>query len=271
MIDTHGHLNLLDDASVGPVIERCRDQGVQAIVMPGTNLADSERAMQLAGRYARYLFPAVGLHPTNIPSDLAGPDADDVLKGFQQLLTVGQGGIRAVGEIGFDFYQPGPTIETQTTVVAGFLALAKAHDLPVIFHCRAARIAPDQPAGPNPYQLALDVIRSYPDRPFVVHCFQGSIQDVATICAADGHISLTATITYTDRPEVVDVVRAIPLDRLMIETDTPFLSPPPYRGTPNEPWRVRLVAERIAEMQGITLAEVLQVTTKTARQFFHLP
>lgn len=267
MIDTHGHVNLLAESLVRPVIERCRRQGVTAIVMPGTNLADSRRALELAKAYPDYLFPAVGLHPTNILQK----HLSDLIGDFEALIREHRPIIRALGEVGYDFYHPGADLATQARIVAGFVRLATSFALPMIFHCRARRTTLDTDEGPNPYQLVLEVVLPHPSLRFVMHCFQGSVSDVEAIIEAGGHISLTATITYTNRPEVVDVVRAIPLDRLMIETDTPFLSPPPDRGKPNEPWRVRAVAERIADLRGLPVEEILARTTLTARQFFTLP
>lgn len=280
LIDTHGHLNFEAFTETWEeVANRSWAAGLAAIVMPSAQLPTSRRAIELAKRQPSRLFAAVGLHPTHVPP--AGLDPHDPVfheQKFEQfdadtyteLARARE--VVAIGEVGLDTYRTAESLAEQEAVLASFLQIARLINKPVILHCRAAKKPGDPVAGVDPHDRLIEQLDRLADRPrFVVHCYQGSVAQAQRYLAFGGLISFTGTITYSDAPAVADVVRVVPLNRLMLETDSPYLSPVPYRGEPNEPWKVAEVARRVAAIKGTSAEEVIAATTATARHFFGLP
>ncbi len=308
LIDTHGHLNFAAFTDTWQtVLAVSKERGVVGVVMPGSQLATSERAIELARLEPGVLSAAVGLHPTHIApivesKNLEGRGKNQTEKfevfDFQRYLELARlPEVVAIGEVGLDTYrvqnqnaeikhQNGngdftieDVLKTQTEVLAGFIRIAQAVNKPMILHCRGQKKPGGRPP-PTAYSLELDpherlisILSAIPEqlRPkFVVHCYQGTVEQAGRYLALGGLISFTGTITYSDDAAVTQVVRAVPLARLMIETDSPYLSPVPYRGETNEPWKVIEVARRIGELKGIDLATVAASTLATAEGFFGL-
>lgn len=267
LFDSHGHLNLSTFAETWQeVLDRSLAQGVVGIVMPGTDLETSTRAVKLAQADPSHLFAGVGLHPTDSQTELAEIN----FAAYEKL--AGKSAVVAIGEVGLETYRIEPDdLVRQEKIFNEFLAIAQRLSKPLIIHIRGSRTPVEPIVGPNPYERMIEMLRQASPRPeFVIHCYQGTKEQAQEFLNLGGFISLTGTITYSDHSSVTEVVASIPLERLLIETDSPFLSPAPHRGEQNEPWKVSFVAERVAVLKGLSLAEVAMVTTKNAQKFFKI-
>lgn len=304
LIDTHGHLNFGAFAETWEeVADRARNHGVIAVVMPGSQYPTSVRSVDLARERRGFLFAAVGLHPTHVVPRFAAGNSQLAITDqekfedfdFDRYLVLAQRPeVVAIGEVGLDSYRSpnlesgilnlGDWIYEQELVLQGFTEIAQQVKKPMILHCRGqkkpnakSRLPTGEAVISNfdfdPHTRLIKILAGMPDgkRPrFVVHCYQGTVTQAEHYLALGGLISLTGTITYSDDPAVTEVVRAVPLDRLMLETDSPYLSPMPYRGEQNEPWKVVEVARRVATLRGVDVESVAHQTTVNARDFFAL-
>ncbi len=254
LVDTHVHLDLIDDGRGTPeVLDRARQQGVTALVTVGIDLSSSERAVDFAKQYPR-VFAAIGIHPNDA-------------KGFGQgansaLLDLAKDDkVVAWGEIGLDYYRNRTPVAMQHKVFEAQLESAASLGLPVIIHDRDA------------HDDCLAIIRSFLKTSTlegVFHCFSGDKVFARKVLDLGFNISVTGVVTFPKAEQLVEVVSFVPMDRLMIETDSPFLSPVPFRGKINEPARVRIVAEKIAQIKDMPLEEVAEWTTRNAKGLFGL-
>ena len=265
MVDTHAHLDFPRfDADRPVVIERARAAGVAVILNAGTDVQSSRRAVKLAADYDS-VYAAVGMHPHDAKK-LDGA----ALAQLRDLAR--RPGVVAVGEIGLDFYRDRSPRDVQRRAFQAQLAWAARLGKPVIIHDRDAHdeimaILTDWVAGLSNSPLTGNGNRSAA-RLGVLHTFSGDLAMAEEAMALGFYISISGPVTYRNARQLPGIVRALPLDRLLVETDCPFLAPHPYRGKRNEPAYVRLVAERIAEIKGISLDEVAQATTANAQHLF---
>ncbi len=281
-IDTHAHVNFnafKDDAE--EVIRRSLDNDTWMILV-GSEFKTSSRALHYANKYEKGVYAAVGLHPIHLEENPVDsqetensynfvPRHEDFDYGSYEKLAKFEK-VVAIGEIGLDYYHLDPTKDItavkkkQHLVFAQQLLLARSLDLPVIIHCRQA------------HDDLLEILEEFKkeygsiiptDRPWgVIHCFSGD-EDLAWKYFKLGLlISFTGLITFSQKWD--DLIRKIPLDRIMIETDTPYMTPEPYRGERNEPVLVQYVAKRIAEIKNLKIEKVAEVTSETARQLFRI-
>ncbi len=250
-VDTHCHLDFadfLDDRDA--VVENALRQGVQAMVNVGSSLSGSEDAVALSCRYG-CVFASVGIHPHDASAYNAGARNRLAELGRREKVV-------AVGEIGLDYYRMLAPKSAQRAAFEGQLGLAQELGLPVIIHTRQADTD------------TLEILASRRPVRAVVHCFSGDTHFLGRCLEAGLFISFTANITYAGAGALREVVAAAPLERIMLETDAPFLAPQGMRGRRNDPSAVIRVAEEIASVQKRDLAEVAQMTTRTARAFFNL-
>ncbi len=256
MIDTHAHLTWSTfDGQVADVVQRASEAGIRAILDLGTNVNTSRRCRTHAHTYDSVWFGA-GIHPN---------DAGEANTGDLELISALAFDDRcvAIAEIGLDFYRDHTEPEIQEKWFRDLLDLAKEMDKPVVIHDRKA---------------SADIIRVLDDMNFngndgpggVFHCFAGDVEMVDEVLKRGFHISFTGNITYkkSDRPEIAKLV---PLDRLMLETDSPFLAPVPRRGRTNEPANIPYIAAMVAKVHGVDLETVVHETTKAAVSLFDLP
>ena len=254
MIDSHAHLYFDSfDPDRDEVLRRAREAGVAAIINIGIDVPSSEKALALSRDHAD-LRAAVGLHPTSRIDDL-----DAALARIEELARNGGDRVVAIGEIGLDYYWKDVEPEAQKERLRRQLLLARKLGLPVIFHCRDAI---DDLLG------ILEAAEALP--PGVFHCFAGNAGHAARALALGFHISFAGNVTYPKASELVEAARATPLDRLLLETDSPFLSPKPVRGKRNEPAHVAHIRDFLAELKGTTPAEVERATDEAARRLFGL-
>lgn len=261
-IDTHCHLDFPQFAADrSDVIQRALQAGVCQMVVVGADAASSAAAQELAAAYPGVLAATAGIHPHYA----AG--ADDVA--FQELNNLAQEArVRAIGEVGLDYFdhqQPSILVadairQAQQRLLKRCIAVARQQGLPLVLHCRSA--AADM----------LQVIREEIAGKIaaVMHCFSEDRKFLEQILDMGMYVSFTGNITYPKAAGLRDAAAAVPLDRLMLETDAPYLAPQAVRGTRNEPAHVRHIAAAIADLKKISTAEVARATTQNARQFFKL-
>lgn len=282
LIDTHAHLNFnafKDD--VDEVIRRSLDSGTWMILV-GSEAKTSNRALSYANKYERGVYAAVGLHPVHLeggPIDIE--ENNDVYQGIMRVeefdyssyeLLAKFEKVVAIGEIGLDYYHLNPAKNLQLIknkqqdVFVQQLLLARSLDLPVIIHCRQAH--DDLLMILNEFKK--EYVNLIPrNKPWgVVHCFSGDEELAWKYFKIGLLVSFTGLITFSQQWD--DLIRKIPIDKIMIETDSPYMTPNPYRGRRNEPLLVQYVANRIADIRGIKVEKVAEVTTATARSFFQI-
>jgi TatD DNase family protein len=251
-IDTHAHLEMeAFDSDREEVLKRAAEAGLTAIVTDGTTLTDCEKAVALARRYPP-VYAAVGIHP----HEVKGIDAEtyDALR-----VLARQDKVVAIGEIGLDFFYNLSPQEVQLRRFAEQLDLAEELDMPVIIHDREA------------HAETLRILRLRKGRlRGVLHCFSGD-QTMARECLEVGfYLSVAGPVTYRKADQLREVARNVPLDRLLIETDAPYLAPQPHRGKRNEPAYVVETAGCLAEIRGLPVGELIRLTAANARRLFRI-
>ncbi|MCK5061971.1 TatD family hydrolase [Candidatus Parcubacteria bacterium] len=278
LIDTHAHLNLnsfKDDA--GEVIQRALNENTWMINV-GTDLKSSRRALDYANKYERGVYAAVGLHPMHLFRFNAKTDEYDfTTQGeefnydvYEQLAKFPK--VVAIGEVGLDFYHMNigvardEIVSLQKKVLWQQLLLACRLNLPVIIHSRRS------------YDDLVELIKRFrkehrdlmpKDKPWgVVHCFEGNEDDAWRFFNLGLMVSFTGLITFSKRFD--DLIRRLPNEKFMVETDCPFLAPEPCRGRRNEPALVKYIAQHIAEIKNLSLERVAEITTQNARKFFNI-
>ena len=252
VFDTHAHYDSgAFNADRMEVLASMPGQGVELILNPGCELESSHTAVALAGTFP-FVYAAVGVHP----SDCAGWEAG----WLDELRTLAaHPKVKAIGEIGLDYYwKDNPPRELQQEVFSRQLELARELDLPVIVHDREA------------HQDCLSIVRQHPEVRGVYHCYSGSLEDAKVLVKLGWMISFTGTITYKNARKALEVIDYLPMERIMIETDSPYLTPEPFRGKRNDSGKVHLVAEKIAQVKGLEPEEVARVTLDNGRRFFNI-
>ena len=253
LFDTHAHYDAdAFDADRMEVLSSMPDQGVELILNPGCDLKSSQTAVELAERFP-FVYVAVGVHPEECADWNAEHDIP-VLEALAQNPKV-----RAIGEIGLDYHWPeNPPRELQQQAFHAQLDLAEKLNLPVIVHDRDA------------HHDCLEIVRAHPNVTGVYHCYSGGVEDAKTLMKLGWMISFTGSITFKNARRALEVIDLLPLDRMMIETDSPYMSPEPFRGRRNDSGRVHLVAEAIARRKGLDPEEVARITLENGKRFFRI-
>ncbi len=250
LFDTHAHYDARQfDPDREQVLAALPGQGVRLVVDPGCDLPSSRMAVELADRWP-FVYAAVGIHP----EECAGYEPGQ-LEEVRRLAVRPK--VVAIGEIGLDYYWPeNPSRELQRQVFRDQMALAGELDLPVIVHDREA------------HGDSMDIIRAFPKTRGVFHCFSGSVEMARELVDRGWMISFTGVLTYKNARKAVEAAQAVPLDRLMIETDSPYMAPEPHRGKRNQSGYVVHVCQRLAELKGISPEECAWITAKNGCKFF---
>ncbi len=251
LIDTHVHLNNPKlHGRLDEVIENARKVGVEAMIVVGYDRATNHKALSIAHEHS-CIYATVGIHPTDAQKTT---DAD--LKALEKLLDDPR--VVAVGECGLDYYWDKEHKDDQKRVFEHQIRLAKARDLPVVVHMRDAT------------EDTYETLKKHAPLKGVMHCYSGSAEMAMRFVDLGLYISLGGPVTFLNAKTPKEVAKLVPLEKLLIETDAPYLSPHPFRGKTNEPARVKLVAESLADLKSLPLDTVAQATTKNARALFGL-
>ena len=252
LFDTHAHYDSHKfDADRDEVLSALPGQGVELVVNPGCDLESSRKAVALAEQYP-FVYAAVGVHPE---------DCADWQDGHLDELRVlaAHPKVVAIGEIGLDYYwKENPPRELQQRVFHAQLALGLELDLPVIVHDREA------------HGDCMDIVGEFPEVCGVFHCFSGSAEMAKELVRRGWMISFTGVLTYPNARKAVEAAQDVPLDRIMIETDSPYMAPVPHRGKRNHSGYVAYICERLAEIKGISAEDCARITLENGRRFFQI-
>ena len=250
LFDTHAHYDAEQfDQDREAVLAGLPARDVSLVVNPGCDVPTSQAAAELAQVWP-FLYAAVGYHPENCaPYDPAELDV------FRALTKEPK--VAAIGEIGLDYYwEENPPKEHQLRVFRDQMALAEELDLPVIVHDREA------------HADSLAVVREFPRVRGVFHCFSGSAEMARELVKLGWMISFTGVLTYKNARRAVEAAQAVPIDRIMIETDSPYMAPVPRRGERNDSGYVRHVCEKLAEIKELSFEECARITLENGKRFY---
>ena len=253
LFDTHAHY---DDDAFDPdrelLLETLPERGVSLLVNPGCDVESSRKAVSYAKAYP-HVYAAVGIHPENCGDFTAGDI--EVLRQLAQ-----QPKVVAIGEIGLDYYwEENPPRDLQQQVLRQQLALARELALPVIIHDREA------------HADTLSIVREFPGVTGVFHCFSGSPEMARELLQMGWYLGFDGPVTYKNARRAPEVAAVTPVERMLIETDSPYMTPVPYRGKRNDSGYVYLVAEKLAAWKGVTPEELARITTENGKRLFRIP
>lgn len=252
LFDTHAHYDAdAFDADRLELLASMPGLGVELILNPGCDVPSSRAAVELAERFP-FVYAAVGVHPEECGGWTGGE-----LEALRELARHPK--VRAIGEIGLDYYwEENPPRALQREVLHAQLELAEELKLPVIIHDREA------------HGDCLEIVRAHPGVSGVYHCYSGSLEDAKVLVKLGWMLSFTGSITFKNARKAPEIIAWLPMERIMVETDSPYLTPVPYRGKRNDSGYVRLVAEKIAEIKGLDPEEVARITLENGRRFFRI-
>lgn len=251
LIDSHCHLDAKQFDDDRPmVIRRAREAGVGCFLTIGCDVENSRRALGLAATHAD-IFATVGVHPHE-----AAKAADNFIDDLRELAAHPRA--KAIGECGLDYYYDFSPRERQQEVFAAQVDLAKELGLPLVIHVRDA------------WEDCLEILTDKNPQHGVIHCFTGTLENAQASLDLGFHISIPGIVTFKKAGDIPEVVNLVPEDKLLIETDSPYLAPSPHRGKRNEPAFVNFVADKVAELTGRPREQVVQQTGENARRLFDL-
>ena len=249
--DTHAHLDddrFLDDREA--VIKMIKEEGVSLVVNIGASLDSSKDSIALAEKYD-FIYAAVGVHPSDTDK-LTDADLETIKEMASHEKVV------AIGEIGLDYYYEDPDRKTQKVWFKKQLELAKKLNKPYIIHDRDA------------HGDVLEIIKEVGYFNGLMHCYSGSAEMAKELIKLGFYISIAGQVTFKNAPKVREVVASVPVERLLIETDSPYLTPEPFRGKRNDPSKVKFTCEKIAEIKGLTLEEMAKITLQNGKTFYKI-
>lgn len=252
IFDTHAHLDdRAFDTDRAALLSQLPGLGLALVMNPGCSLASSRAAAALAENYD-YVYAAVGSHP-----DAADEVAEDVLEQYRQLARQCPK-VRAIGEIGLDYHYEDIPREVQQRAFRAQMALARELEMPVIVHEREA------------HEDGMRIVEEFPQVTGVFHCYSGSLEMAKVLIRRGWYIGFGGVLTFKNARKAVEAASQIPLDRLVLETDCPYMSPEPFRGRRNDPGRLHLVAERLAQLRGLSAEEIENITLENGKRLYRI-
>ncbi len=252
LFDTHAHLDdRAFDADRESLIEALPGQGIGLVMNPGCSLASSKAAAVLSRKYS-HIYAAVGSHPD--AADEVTPEALDTYRALCQSYPK----IKAIGEIGLDYHYEDIPRQIQLEAFRAQMALAQELDLPVIVHEREA------------HQDGMQVVTEFPQVTGVFHCYSGSADMAQWLIKRGWYIGFTGVLTFKNARKALEVAQAIPLDRIVLETDCPYMSPEPYRCKRNDPSRLVYMAQKLADLRGLSYEEICRITTENGKRLYRI-
>ncbi len=250
LTDTHCHLFYEDlKNNLSDVLKRAEELGVNRFICVATNMEDARECL-LLGETHDNIFASVGVHPHD-----AKDAPEDFVDQIYDLMTFDS--MVAVGEMGLDYFRNISDPKIQKDVFRTQMEIAQELNKPIIFHNRDAD------------QDMIKILKEFPDVRGVAHCFSSNLETANAFLDLGYYISFSGNLTFKNS-HLPEVAKELPLDRILVETDSPYLSPVPHRGKPNEPGRTRFVAEKLAEIHGVSLELIAEKTTKNATSLFQI-
>jgi TatD DNase family protein len=253
LTDTHTHLYYeTDEVKQAALLQRCFDQGIDRLFLPNVDVASISRIDELVSRYPENCFAMSGLHPCEVREDYAA-----VLAEIKSSIPARK--IYAIGEIGIDLYWDKSTLNYQQEAFAEQISWAKEMGLPVVIHCREA------------FDEVFEVLEQHKDEKLfgILHCFTGNLEQAKRCIDLGFYLGIGGVLTYK-KAGLDLVLYDIPLEHIVLETDSPYLAPVPFRGKPNESSYLIHIAKKVAEIYQLPLEEVAAITTANSRKIFNV-
>ena len=251
LFDTHAHMNdRAFDTDRQELLESLPGQGVGLVMNPGCNLEDSRLSVELAQAYP-FIYAAVGSHP-----DSADEVNETVIEEYRKLCQNEK--VKAIGEIGLDYHYEDIPRELQKKAFVMQMELAKEVGLPVIVHERDA------------HEDGMAIVKAYPEVTGVVHCYSGSAEMARQLVDLGWYIGFTGVLTFKNARKAIETAESIPLDRIVLETDCPYMAPEPFRGKRNHPGYLYRMAEKLAEIRGVSVEEIHAITTENGKRLYRI-
>ena len=252
LFDTHAHMDdRAFDEDRQALLTSFPDQGIALVMNPGCSLFSSRNVDKLTKEYD-FLYGAVGSHP-----DVADEVNEAVLEEYRMLCKQNPR-IKAIGEIGLDYHYEDIPREIQQKAFRMQMELARELNLPVIVHERDA------------HEDGMKIVEEFPEVKGVFHCYSGSYEMAKWLIARGWYIGFTGVLTFKNARKAVEVASQIPLDRIVLETDCPYMAPEPFRGKRNDPGKIYRMAERLAEIRGLSVEEVQKITTENGKKLYRI-
>ena len=252
LFDTHAHMDdRAFDTDREALLAGLPEKGIGLVMNPGCSLESSRNASLLAQKYD-YIYAAVGSHP-----DAADEVNEEVLEEYRELCKLNPK-IKAIGEIGLDYHYEDIPREIQLQAFRAQMALAAELNLPVIVHEREA------------HEDGMAVVREFPSVTGVFHCYSGSAEMARQLVDKGWYIGFTGVLTFKNARKAVEVAQSIPLERIVLETDCPYMAPEPFRGKRNDPGCLYRMAEKLAELRGVSVEEIHRITMENGRRLYNI-
>ena len=252
LFDTHAHLNDdAFDADRDALLAGLAQKGVGLVMNAGCSLEASRQSVEMADRYP-WLYAAVGSHP-----DAADEVNEAVLEEYRKLCKLSPK-VKAIGEIGLDYHYEDIPREIQQKAFRLQMELARELDLPVIVHEREA------------HEDGMAIVREFPTVKGVFHCYSGSAEMAKQLVEMGWYIGFTGVLTFKNARKAVETAASIPLERIVLETDCPYMAPEPFRGKRNDPGYLYRMAEQLAQIRGITPEEAAAITTENGKRLYRI-
>ena len=252
LFDTHAHMDdHAFDEDRKELLENLPNQGIRLLMNPGCSLASSYNTDKLSREYD-YIYAAVGSHP-----DVADEVNEEVLEEYRKLCKLNPR-IKAIGESGLDYHYEDIPRQIQLKAFRMQMELARELGLPVIVHERDA------------HEDGMKVVDEFPDVTGVFHCYSGSAEMAKELIKRGWDIGFTGVLTFKNARKAIEVASSIPLDRIVLETDCPYMSPEPFRGKRNDPGKLYRMAEKLAEVRGLTVEEIHTITIENGKRLYRI-
>jgi len=252
LFDTHAHMDdLAFEEDRSALLRDLPNQQIALLMNPGCSLESSYNAVKLANTYD-YIYAAVGSHP-----DAADEVNEDVLEQYRKLCTENEK-VKAIGEIGLDYHYEDIPRELQKKAFRAQMALAQELELPAIVHERDA------------HEDGMAIVKEFPGVTGVFHCYSGSAEMARQLVELGWYIGFTGVLTFKNARKAVEVAASIPLDRIVLETDCPYMAPEPFRGKRNDPGKLYRMAERLAEIRGVSVEEIHRITVENGKRLYRI-
>ena len=252
LFDTHAHMDdHAFDADREELLAGFPAQGVGLVMNPGCSAESSRNVDKLTAQYD-YLYGAVGSHPD------AADEVNEALLEEYRMLCKQNPKIKAIGEIGLDYHYEDIPRDIQKQAFRAQMALAKELNLPVIVHEREA------------HEDGMKIVEEFPEVTGVFHCYSGSAEMAKWLVSRGWYIGFTGVLTFKNARKAVEVAASIPLDRIVLETDCPYMAPEPFRGKRNDPGKLYRMAEKLAEIRGLTVEEIHRITTENGKRLYRI-